>query len=190
MKDGCPGSRICQRQPGPYPAPFGAHLRAVTTAQAARSDAADFTFFLDEWYMGGPRLGPAGQRHLLALVAVMGQVPTPVLIQCGYDPELDQQRRLYVVEQLMTKGVADADQRVVLGFPEAEGLDGNFSERVYISMLRPNGGFGGGFGRFGGFGGLGLGGFGGGFGLGLGGFGGLGGIGLGGFGLGGGLLAY
>jgi hypothetical protein len=169
------------RPQAPYPAPFGAHVRSFITAQTAKADGADFTIFLDEWYLGGAKLGPFGQRHLLALAPVLGQVPTPVLIQCGLDPELDQQRRMYVVEQLSIKGIADADQRVVLGFPEAEGLDGEFSERIYLSMIyRSTGGIlgrngfrSGIFSNIGAFGGLGA--FGGGIGMGgIGGFGGLG----------------
>ncbi len=151
VKDGWPccrlgsglGSRLASRPQAPYPAPFGSHVRAFITAQGAKADGADFTIFLDEWYMGGARLGPFGQRHVLALVPVLGQVPTPLLIQCGYDPELDQQRRLFVVEQLTSHGVPDADKRVVLGFPEAEGLDAEFAERCYLQMLRGN------IGRFG-----------------------------------------
>jgi hypothetical protein len=49
-----------------------------------------------------------------------------------------------VVYYLTLAGVPDAEDRVVLGFPEAEGLYGDEAERIYSQMIsgRPTGGFG------------------------------------------------
>ncbi len=175
-------------QPATCPAVTGTYTRQLFDQQAAKAEADDFVIYKNEWYMGGTALGPFGSYHITEIVRRLGEVPFPVVIQPQIgDPALDLTRRDVVVRALASAGVPDADQRVLIAYPQAEGLLADIqAQRTYLFMMLP-GTYsfrllygGGGFGLYGGFPGLGaLGGLGG-FGL-----GGLGGFGLGGFGFGG-----
>ncbi|MCS6977851.1 MAG: hypothetical protein NZM31_12715 [Gemmatales bacterium] len=171
--------------PGAQPAPNGTYVQRFRDVQAAKAEADDFVIYKYEWSYGTAELGPFGQYHVNEMVKRLPFVPFPVLIQAHTtDGELNQRRREYVVRLLEMNGIADAEQRVVLGFPEAEGLYGEEAPRIYGMMLMPQtgmfgglGGFGlGGWGGFGGLGGFGFPGWGGGFGgfFGFPGFGGFG----------------
>ena len=68
-----------------------------------------------------------------------------------------------MVTALLHKGVADADQRVIIAHPDAEALTGEYAEIAYRRMLATSFGNNGyGYGGYGGYGGLG--GYGGGWG--------------------------
>ncbi len=166
--------------PGSLTAPNGTSVREFQLMHTNKAEADDFVVYLQEWYMGGREMGPYGEYHIAQMAQRMPSVPFPVLVQVCPDPALNEHRRRVVIEKLAACGVQDAAIRVILGRPEAEGLNGPESFRVYQGLLfnngQNNGGFGGGGFGGGGFGGnIGGGGLGGGFGGG--GFGG----GLGGF---------
>ncbi len=178
------------------PAPLGTYVHRAEDIQASKAKASAFVFFLDEWYMGGTFLGPHGARHLQAILQELPHTPMQVQIQPAPDLELNETRRLAMVNVLLKEGILDADNRVVIAFPQAEGLRGDEAERIYRDMLQPQrnlsgvggiqngnisggygggsfgGGFGGGYGGGGYGGGIG-GGYGGGFGGGYGGYGGM-----------------
>jgi hypothetical protein len=175
---------------GAIPSPPGTYLNELRTRQATKAEYDDFVIYHHEWYLGGEELGPYGKYHLGQIARRLPVSPGfPVVLEPvrGQDA-LNENRRRLVVNWLAGAGIADAAQRVIVGYPGAEGLYGEEAPPIYIRMLQRNqfnqgfgngfggfGGLGGGFGNFGGFGGFG------GFGLGGGGFGGFGG-GLGGFG--------
>ena len=130
-----------------------------------------------EWFQGGDHLGPAGRRHIEAIAPRLDSVPYPVLIEKSEDTTLDETRRQFVIATLIGLGAAQAERRVILGYSEAEGLDG--TEAVRLGNRSPaapgttsggggygatNAGFGAGTTFGGGFGGLG-GGSGGGMGI-------------------------
>jgi len=173
--------------------PLGAASTRIFAAQVAAARQDHFVFYECEWKANSAKLGPAGEAHLEKVAAVLGRTGYPVIIEAHPQAALNQQRRAVIVASLLAAGITDADKRVVVGRPWAEGLYGEEAIPLYPQMLFSRytlGGLGGaGFlGRGFGLGGLGLGGFG------LGGFGGTGfgsgrflgtGFGLGGFGLGG-----
>ncbi|MEA2633062.1 MAG: hypothetical protein QOE66_3281 [Chloroflexota bacterium] len=148
--------------------PYGTHLSVITNGQHARAEVEKFVVSKHEWYMGGTEPGPAGRRHLAALTARLACTRLPIVIEL-VEPEelgdpsrevafkLNEERRRHVVEYLASHGVADADRRVILGYPTAEGLyglpAGFIGTRYLYSQLGR--GIGGGFGG-GGFGGAGL----------------------------------
>jgi hypothetical protein len=69
-------------------------------------------------------------------------VPFPILIQAHtLDGHLNEQRRCNIVQALQLNGIPDAEQRVVLGFPEAEGLYGDEAPRIYAQMISEQTGF-------------------------------------------------
>ncbi len=179
---GCCGVRTlwtggCYTVPqGSQPEPLGAHVRRYQTIQENNAEADDFVIYLHEWFKGGPELGPYGKYHVHQIIQRLPGVPFPVLLQVSPDPNMDQVRRSRIVALLLAGGIAEAEERVILGYPAAEGLFGEEAPRIFQRLLMPQYGFGGMGGGYGGFGG-GFGGFGGGFGG-----GGFGGGGFGGFG--------
>jgi hypothetical protein len=173
---------------GAIPPPHGTHLGEILAGQHFRAEAEKLVVYKHEWYMGGTEPGPAGRRHLSTLGARLACLPFPVVIE-PVEPEelpepspeaafkLNEERRLRVVEFLAARGVVDADRRVVLDYPTAEGLYGIpatlIGQRYQFTQAGVGagagvgiGGGGGGFGGAGVSGGLGTsfgGGFGGGF---------------------------
>jgi hypothetical protein len=157
-------------------------VAAINRVQAYKAQADKFVIYRQEWFKGGAELGPYGLFHMNQIVAHLDSTPFAVVIQIDMDPALNEQRRAVVVGRLAAAGIPDPDSRVVVGFPQSEGLYGEEAERIYAQMLSAYntnlygtafglnvfpgfGAFGGGFGGFGGFGGLGgFGAFGGGFG--------------------------
>jgi len=154
--------------------------------QANRAEASDFTIFLTEWFRGGTDLGPFGLHHLGDIVRRLPTVPFPVVIEPHLDSRLNEARRQIIVKALVNQGITDAENRVVVAYPQAEGLYGEEAEWIYTDMFQNRSGYGslyGGRGRnlgfgFGngnrGFGGAGFGGY----------FGDYGGFGGGGYGWG------
>lgn len=177
-------SSCCDRcsniTPGALPDPQGDHVRRFQNLQITKADAADYVFYTNEWRE--LELGPFGEQHLAKVLRRLPHVPYPVVLQPEYNnTKLNEARKLTMINHLAKGGITDAPNRVVIAYPDAEGLDGNEAERTYFQyLLNPGlwgrgrfggygGGFGGGLGGYGGFGG------GGGFG-GMGGFGGFGGL--------------
>ncbi len=129
---------------GAIPAPNGAYVNRFVELQAAKAEADDFVIYRHEWYMGGNELGPYGQYHLNLIIKRLPTVPFPVLIQAQFDPAANEARRQMIVYYLTAAGVPEAELRVIVGFPEAEGLYGEEAERIYNQMMggRQTGGTG------------------------------------------------
>lgn len=159
---------------GAIPVPNGTFVHAWVDAQANKAEADDFVFYRQEWCMGGQELGPYGRYHLHQVVKRLPKVPFPVVVQPTLDDQLNETRRQLLVQYLAINGIVDADHRVIVAFPDAEGLNGEEAPIVYRQMIRGTGGFGGNTGIGGSVSGFG-GGFGGGIAGGMGGFGGIGG---------------
>lgn len=171
---------------GAVPAPLGTASCQWQNEQAARAEQDYFVIYGNEWRYGrdedGTRLGPFGTRHLEELAERLPHEPFPIVIDRSEDAELDQARKFAVVSYLESKGLPDAESRVVVGRGEANALYGVEAPGIGIGFIGAGGGLGGRGGGRGGFGG----GVGGGLGAGGGFGGGLGGAGIGGGGIGGG----
>jgi hypothetical protein len=170
---------------GILPEPNGFFTRQIEEAQAEKAEASDFVVTLNEWTMDGLELGPHGQRHLAAMARRLttgpGPVNYPVVLEPGCDPAVNDTRRQVLVTCLARNGVADADQRVIIAYPQAEYLYGDQAEYTYYGLIYPNRNRG--LNNGAGFNNFGLNGFRGGLGLGVNGLGGFGGLGATGFGL-------
>lgn len=137
MLAGCGSLDHCPNiPPGAIPPPNGTHTRRLQDQQAAKAEADDFVIYKHEWHMGGNQPGPYGRYHLHLIAQRLSSVPFPVMIQADSSSTLNQERRALVVQFLQQAGLADAEQRVVLGFPEAEGLYGEEGERLYPQMVQ------------------------------------------------------
>ena len=117
------------------------------------ADQDDFVIYLHEWYENGSELGPYGRYHLNEIVKRLPKAPWPVLVQICWNEELNQTRRQMIVAALGMKGIPDPDQRVIVGFPKAEGLYGTEGMLIWMRTWAGLGGFGFGGGMGGGGGG-------------------------------------
>lgn len=124
--------------------------------QVNRGAASDFVIHQHEWFLGGTELGPAGRRHISRLQSRLTREAHQVIIEPA-DPdlkvhagikdaalaaqELDQTRRFEVIQMLFQCGIPDAEMRVRIAYPQAEGLDGAQATRIFNSLGR--GGLGG-----------------------------------------------
>jgi hypothetical protein len=120
------------------PSPNGTFTHQLLDSQAAKAEADDFVIYKNEWYLEGKTLGPFGTYHLAEIAKRLPSVPFPVVIQPAADPALNEVRRQAIVTCLLNNGSPDADHRVIIAYPQAEGLflecEG---ERAFIQMLRP-----------------------------------------------------
>ncbi len=146
--------------PGALPAPNGSSVRAWFGKQAALAEEDDFVIYSHEWYMGGIQLGPYGQYHVSRIIHRLPSVPFAVILQVDGKPDVILNRRLVIVNALLHAGITDAEQRVVVDFPKAEGLRGDEIPRVFQRGVGGRGSAGG-QGNFLPSGGLGSSGFGG-----------------------------
>jgi hypothetical protein len=144
---------------GLLPAPTGTFTREYYHAQAQKAEADDFVIYNQEWYLGGRDLGPYGAYHVGQIAKRLPEVPFPVVIQPSTDAQLDLARRDLIIMKLAECGIPQPDQRVVLGFPDAEGLYGEEAPfvhyRQFFNRNANRGGAGGGFGGIPGFYGVG-----------------------------------
>ena len=119
--------------------------------QTHRAAASDFVVQRHEWFQGRSELGPAGQRHLSELPSRMRHEPHMVIIEPAEPDlklhfnvrdaalaaqELNQTRRFQVVQTLHRYGVEDAEMRVQIAYPQAEGLHGAQATRIFNSLGR------------------------------------------------------
>ncbi|HEV8068133.1 MAG TPA: hypothetical protein VGP76_10375 [Planctomycetaceae bacterium] len=163
-----PTDRCADIPCGAIPQPAGVYSCQWQTEQKLRAEQDKFVIYQYEWFQGRDHLGPAGRRHIEAIAQRLDNVPYPVLIEKSEDTTLDETRRQFVIATLISLGAAQAERRVILGYSEAEGLDG--TEAVRLGNRSPaapgttpggggysatNAGFGAGTTFGGGFGGLG-----------------------------------
>src|SRR5262245_15045664 len=146
---GMGGNRRGYRGPGAdRPFPLGQVTDSFWETQQTNAEAADFIFYDHEFKGNTAQLAPGGKKHL-------EQVPFPVVIEespHNTQPELDQQRRQTLVEQLGRLGLPNAEERVVVANAFPEGYTGIEGENSYYNVL--GNAFNGGAGRrFGGYGG-------------------------------------
>jgi hypothetical protein len=127
---------------GGLPEPNGAYTFRILEAQAEKAEASDFVVSLDEWTLDGIELGPHGQRHLAAMARRLttgpGPVNYPVVLEPGFDANVNETRRQVLVTHLLRNGVADANDRVIIAYPQAEYFYGDQAEYTYWGLIYPN----------------------------------------------------
>ncbi len=147
------------RRPVPMPAPVGTHVYGWQDAQAIAAAADQFVIYRQEWYLDGTKPGPYGGYHLQRIIERLPAVPFQVIIEPDLrDEKVNLTRKTFVINQLLAAGITDAQVRVVVGFPRAEGLYGDEAARIFLQRYSGTGGpagtnTGGGVGGVGGTGG-------------------------------------
>jgi hypothetical protein len=155
------------------PLSLGAISDQVWMTQEDNAEASKFVVYEHEFQLHKAILNTAGEDHVKQMAARIAKGANfPVIIErtmtgddrgdyhypTGPDPELDIRRRALVVAALERFGIADANDRVLITTPMAEGITGveaeaNYQRAIYYS--RATGSFGQGFGGFGGVSGFG-----------------------------------
>ena len=130
----CDVDRYADISRGAIPEPAHTTVHRFFETQSAKAEADDFVFYRHEFYFDGKDLGPYGQYHARLVANRLSQVPFPVLVQAVPDARLNEQRRQTVIAALKRSGLENIDQRVIVGFPEAEGMSGEEAERVNNSL--------------------------------------------------------
>ena len=140
---------------------FRSYANGWYDAQAVAAEADQFVLYRQEWYQDGSKPGPYGAYHLQRIIQRLPGVPFQVVIEVDLrDEKINIARQTFVVNQLLAASIADAQARVIVGYPRAEGLYGDEAARIFLQ--RYSGGQGGAGGASGGSilggGGLGIGG--------------------------------
>jgi len=89
------------------------------------------------------QLSPFGQRHFEGLVDRLNSEPEQILVETSGNSELDAKRRELLVTALAKREVPTADQRVIVSYPVAEGLDGREAQRASMGYFGSGQGAGG-----------------------------------------------
>jgi hypothetical protein len=155
----------------PPPAPVGALSAQIFQMQERNAEASDFVIYEHEFQMYSTRLNYAGEDHVKQIAArIHAGMQFPVLVERSQhsvnpndkykypvhlNPELDLRRREVIVQILVTLGVPDAEQRVVISPSLTAGYEASEAINAYLQGIQNfgfggTGGYGGGFGGFGG----------------------------------------
>jgi hypothetical protein len=124
---------------GAIPPPIGTHTNEIAARQVAKAEVDQFVVYLYEWYGDTANLGPFGSRHIERMAVRLPHVTQTVVIEPDGDAGLNEARRVTLIAYLEKHGNPNAGARVFIGLPQAEGLYGDESERIYRQMILPQG---------------------------------------------------
>jgi hypothetical protein len=146
--DGPPHSNKSQ---APEPAPRGYFVLRMMETQAYLAKADWFVVYCHEWVAGAAKLKPKALDHVNRIATVAPVYGFPIVIEPSGDQVLDEARRLQLVIALAQYGLADAETRVIIAKPSAEGLRCDEIDHIGARLLSGAYGCGGyGYGGFGG----------------------------------------
>lgn len=129
----------CRRNPnkipfGAIPQPIGTHSQALFALQAQKAEADDFVFYQHEWKESTAQLGPFGQRHLEMVTRRLPEEQYIVVLEPHADEAVNEARRLTMVQLLQFYQIPDAESRVMVAHPLAEGLTGEEAAKLQSRM--------------------------------------------------------
>ncbi|MHC4875553.1 MAG: hypothetical protein ACYTGL_03575 [Planctomycetota bacterium] len=163
---GCSHATKCDYMGDITPNPIGTLVDPVFQAQEANAEAADFVVHEHEWVGNSATLNERGKDHVQSIAARANSQDFPIVIeessrstrpdtQYQYpvhnNDQLDSHRRAMLVEALTIMGVADAEDRVVVGHDFVHGFWNAEANRALQQGFNNQGGAGGGGGGGGGF---------------------------------------
>jgi hypothetical protein len=139
-------ARRAERRGSPTP-PLGTQSDDIWRRQVAGASASQFVVYQHEFEKDGIRLNTDGEDHVRSIAARLrcGE-SMPVIVEKSMtskrldtkyqypihpNPELDMKRRQVVVGALMTFGVPNADQCVVVAFALAPGITATEAAKAY-----------------------------------------------------------
>jgi hypothetical protein len=121
--------------PGAIPVPAGTFTRHWKETQAAIAETDQFTVHLADWIGKSDELGPFGNRRLEQMARRLDSYPGPIVVESSEKRELDELRRQSVVVALASRGLDQADDRVVVGRSDAYPLYAAESSSIVSGAL-------------------------------------------------------
>ncbi len=123
--------------PGEFEAPpLGASVYAHARAMVAEAESARMVLYQCDFVEGTDRLTCYGRDHLARIACLLPRTFTTVIVERTVGaPDLDEARRLAVLNELGRAGVAVPAERVLVGPAIALGLAGQEAEMVYHNLL-------------------------------------------------------
>ncbi len=115
--------------------PLGDAIYGAFRPQVQHGFAAMMTLY-DYDFTAAGRLTPRGWQQVQKISRLAEQSPAPVLVQGSGNERIDAIRRTEVAEQSQRMGTPIAMQRIVIGVPQAIGLQGEESTAVYTTLIR------------------------------------------------------
>jgi hypothetical protein len=79
-------------------------------------------------------LNARGSRQLRKIARMMQYNAAPLVIEPSSQPELDQERRAAVIEDLARLGADASSERVIIAYPEAIGMSGSEALDTYSNQ--------------------------------------------------------
>ena len=136
---------------GAQPAPPGTYVNGVFRVQDTLAEADDFVLYKHMWFRNGIQLGPLGRYQLDLISRRLPTVPFPVVIETSGNDQLDEARRQVIINMMAMRGLSDTS-RIIVAFPMAEGMAGDFAQGIFSRYMNMGAG-GGGLGSIAGVGG-------------------------------------
>ncbi len=116
--------------------PLGTSVRDINGLMAARADCHTFTLYRSDFAPGTSRLTPSGAQRLGALANRLPGWLGPVVVEWTPDsPELAEERRVTIVNNLIQSGSNVGPERVVIGPSPYNGLNGDEAAVQYQIYL-------------------------------------------------------
>jgi len=166
---GCSHATKCDYMGNITPNPVGTLSDPVFQAQESNAEATDFIVHEHEWIGNSATLNERGKDHVQQIAARANQQDFPIVVeessrstrpdtQFQYpvhnNDQLDAHRRAMLVEALAIMGVADAEDRVVVGHDFTPGFWHSQANQALQQGFSNRGGQGGGGGGGAGGGGI------------------------------------
>jgi hypothetical protein len=143
---GCEAQRKEDIPAGAQPQPVGSSVRDHFGRQAAKAEQDDFVVYNYEWDGESTRLTRNGARRFGSVAPRLASEPFDFIIEPSADERLDDARRRALVTLVARQGIPNADDRVVVAYPSAEGLFGDEAPRIYDGVIQRSDSAGGGAG--------------------------------------------
>jgi hypothetical protein len=115
---------------------LGAFANANANTQAANGEAALMCLYHYDFIEGSDHLNPRGRERLAKITGMLPINFAPVVIERTIDaPQLDERRRMHVWAELANGRFPVPSERVVVGLPTANGLQGMEAIVIYRNQL-------------------------------------------------------
>jgi hypothetical protein len=140
---GCPGHHsrkaYWQRHHWGYPEefcerPFGSMVRSALNAQVTNGLASQMSLY--EYDFDGPMLTARGRIELQRIAERMQRLGAPIVIEATNEAQLDQQRRITVIEQLLQLGMPVTEEFVLVRSMIRPGLNGVEARTIFENLLQ------------------------------------------------------
>lgn len=120
--------------------PLGRSVYAHMNRQVVKGEAARMVLYHYDFVQGigegdlRTELNARGSRQLRKIARMMQYNAAPLVIEPSSQPELDQERRAAVIEDLARLGADASSERVIIAYPEAIGMAGSEALDTYSNQ--------------------------------------------------------